>query len=53
MKKMSVVLGAVMVVFVWSSFQSKAEGSWLDKINIFKTDIKHIFLRASSIFGSL
>jgi len=36
MKKMSVVLGAVMVVFVWSSFQSNAEGSWLDKINIFK-----------------
>lgn len=37
MKKMSVIMGVAVVVFAGSFYQSSAEGSWLDKINVFKT----------------
>lgn len=36
MKNFLIILGVVVVVFVWSPNQANAEGSWLDKINIFK-----------------
>lgn len=36
MKKIALVMGLVVAVSVWPSLQFQAEGSWLDKINIFK-----------------